>query len=58
MSVFGLARIKEEGAPIHPDDLEWECDIDVCAACRRRYDEQLERWRQHEIARGRDPDAS
>lgn len=39
---FGLARLKVEGAPVHPDDMTWEHYGEECAACARRYQKQLE----------------
>lgn len=42
MSSFGLASIKQEGAISNPDDWTWECDLDKCEKCRRRY----ERWKK------------
>lgn len=53
MNDFGLARIKEEGAPVHPDDLDWECDITKCDVCRQRYKQQLAAWEDWERKKGR-----
>ena len=44
---FGLARLKIEGSPMHPDDLDWECDIEVCADCRRMYNKGLKAYNDY-----------
>lgn len=36
--MLGFATIRAEGAPIHPDEITYECD---CEVCRGRYDRQL-----------------
>lgn len=42
---FGLARIKREGAPIHPDDVDWEHPPGSgCLRCQAKYDRQLKAW--------------
>lgn len=38
---IGVAYPRLEGSPIHPDDLRWECDLDVCKSCRTKYDRQV-----------------
>lgn len=45
---FGLVRVPEEGAPMHPDDLTWECDLSNCKKCKAKYDRQLKAWEAHE----------
>lgn len=46
-SGFGLARVKAEGSPEHPDDWIWECDLTVCDACKARYDRQLKAYNDY-----------
>lgn len=36
MSIFGLTRVKEEGAPCHPDDIAYGCGCDKCHKNIRR----------------------
>jgi len=38
---IGLQYPRLEGSPTHPDDMTWECDLNVCALCRAKYDKQL-----------------
>lgn len=44
---FGLARIKREGTPVHPDDLTWECNLEVCSLCKERYNRQLKAYNNY-----------
>ena len=37
---FGFANPKVEGSPVNPDELDWECDLDLCEDCRYRYEIQ------------------
>lgn len=53
-SGFGLARVKEEGAPIHPDDLDWEHPPGSgCVACQAKYDKQLQAWQAWEAQKAK-----
>ena len=38
---FGMARVKQEGAPVHPADFLWEC---WCQGCEWRWERQLREW--------------
>lgn len=38
---FGMARIKKEGSPVHPEDLDWEHYPDECAECAAKWEKQL-----------------
>jgi hypothetical protein len=38
---FGLARIKEEGAPAHPEDVYIHCG---CVKCEEKWQKQLEAY--------------
>ena len=43
MKGFGLIPTKQEGKPIHPDHLNWEC---WCEKCQNNYKKQLETYNQ------------
>ena len=42
---FGLARIKQEGAPAHPEDIYIHCG---CAKCEARWQKQLKAYNEHQ----------
>lgn len=43
---LGMARVKQEGAPLHPDDLIWEHPPGSgCQKCKDKYDRQLKAWK-------------
>jgi hypothetical protein len=44
-----LARPAEEGAPMHPQDVDFDCH---CAQCRWFWYRQLESYRDHRRRRG------
>ncbi len=41
ITTFGLAPLKREGAPIHPYELDWECN---CSKCKDKFEKQLIRY--------------
>lgn len=41
MTGFGMARVKQEGAPVHPAEYFWEC---FCHVCEWRWERQLREW--------------
>ena len=41
MHGFGLAHIRGEGKPIHPDDINYTC---FCDKCQEHYYKQLEAY--------------
>lgn len=43
-SDFGLAHIKEEDAPAHPEDVYYHCG---CEDCERRWQEQLKEYNEY-----------
>ena len=46
---FGLAKIKTEGAPQHPDDYDWEHPPGSgCKTCQSKYDRALKRYLEYE----------
>lgn len=48
ISDFGLARIKVEGAPRHPDEIDYEHG-EECPTCSAKYKRQLDaylKWEQ------------
>ena len=55
---FGLVRPKVEGAPTHPEDLDWEHYPDEgCAKCKAKWDAMLEaynKWYREYF--GKEPD--
>ena len=44
---FGLARIKTEGSPVHPLDMDWECDVSTCKLCKKKWDIQLRAYNKY-----------
>ena len=40
-SGFGMARIKQEGAPAHPEDIYFHCG---CKKCELRWQKQLKAY--------------
>ena len=46
---FGHLRARAEGAPMHPDDLEWEHPSGSgCPECQAHYDRQLKAYEEWE----------
>ena len=43
-SGFGLAHIKKEGAPAHPEDVYIHCG---CAKCEERWQKQLKAYNEY-----------
>lgn len=41
---FGLVRMKVEGAPVHPEDMDWEHYPGECDICTERWNRQLEAY--------------
>lgn len=41
---FGLARLKEEGAPAHPEDIYWHCG---CEKCELSWQRQLKAYNDY-----------
>lgn len=41
---FGLARLKKEGAPAHPEDVYIHCG---CAECEKRWQKQLKAYNEY-----------
>jgi len=45
---FGLAHIKQEGAPAHPDDYTWEHPPGSgCEKCQRNYERALKKYKEY-----------
>lgn len=48
VSPFGLAGLKVEGAPMHPEELSWEHYPDEgCAICLQRWNNQLKAYNKY-----------
>ena len=48
MTGFGLAKIKAEGAPQHPDDYDWEHPPGSgCEKCQRKYERALQNYNDY-----------
>jgi hypothetical protein len=46
---FGMARIREEGAPLHPEDMDWEhYPSDDCEKCTARWNAQLKAYNDYQ----------
>lgn len=44
-----MARVREEGAPLHPDDMEWEhYPGDGCEKCLQRWNAQLKAYTEYQ----------
>lgn len=43
---FGLARIREEGAPAHPEDIYEHCG---CDECEHRWQKQLKAYNDYHL---------
>ena len=43
-SGFGLARIRGEGTPAHPEDVYYHCG---CVKCEKRWQEQLKAYNDY-----------
>lgn len=42
---LGTVHLKQEGAPVHPDDVDWEHpNGSGCAKCQEKYDRQLKAY--------------
>lgn len=50
-SGFGLAHIKKEGAPAHPEDIYIHCG---CAKCEARWQKQLKAYNEYYAEEQRD----
>ena len=48
---FGLARIKEEGAPVHPDDITVPMHLYQTERYKRWYQCQLDAYNKHQEAK-------
>jgi len=44
-STFGLAHLKEEGAPAHPEDIYIHCG---CKKCEKNWQKQLKAYNEHQ----------
>ena len=49
MSGFGLAHLRQEGAPAHPEDVYIHCGCDKCEA---RFKKQAKAYFDHRRAQG------
>lgn len=47
-SSFGFARLKKEGSPVHPEDMDWEHPPGSgCKKCEERYKKQLAAYKEY-----------